>query len=76
MDLAKLDYVLPSVKQAEDWDLVIVDEAHRMSARDPDPNFSMTWPEVTIGACPLWPEPMAASPSTGLSARTTPALNG
>jgi len=34
MDLAKLDYVLPSVKQAEDWDLVIVDEAHRMSARD------------------------------------------
>jgi SNF2 family DNA or RNA helicase len=36
MDLAKLDYVLPSVKQAEDWDLVIVDEAHRMSARDPE----------------------------------------
>ena len=36
MDLAKLDYVLPSVNQAEDWDLVIVDEAHRMSARDPD----------------------------------------
>jgi superfamily II DNA or RNA helicase len=34
MDLAKLDYVLPSVQQAEDWDLVIVDEAHRMSARD------------------------------------------
>ncbi|MBW1947077.1 MAG: DUF3883 domain-containing protein [Deltaproteobacteria bacterium] len=34
MDLAKLDYVLPSVKQAEDWDLVIVDEAHRLSARD------------------------------------------
>jgi len=34
MDLAKLDYVLPSVLQAEDWDLVIVDEAHRMSARD------------------------------------------
>lgn len=36
MDLAKLDYVLPSVRQAEDWDLVIVDEAHRMSARDPE----------------------------------------
>jgi SNF2 family DNA or RNA helicase len=34
MDLAKLDYVLPSVRQADDWDLVIVDEAHRMSARD------------------------------------------
>ena len=26
--------ILPSVRQAEDWDLVIVDEAHRMSARD------------------------------------------
>jgi superfamily II DNA or RNA helicase len=36
MDLAKLDYVVPSVNQAEDWDLVIVDEAHRMSARDPE----------------------------------------
>ena len=36
MDLAKLDYVVPSVKQAEDWDLVIVDEAHRKSARDPE----------------------------------------
>lgn len=34
MDLAKLDHVLPSVQQAADWDLVIVDEAHRMSARD------------------------------------------
>ncbi|MEO0080746.1 MAG: helicase-related protein [candidate division WOR-3 bacterium] len=34
MDLAKLDHVLPSLQQAEDWDLVIVDEAHRMSARD------------------------------------------
>jgi superfamily II DNA or RNA helicase len=34
MDLAKLDHVLPSVRQAADWDLVIVDEAHRMSARD------------------------------------------
>lgn len=34
MDLAKLDHVLPSVSQADDWDLVIVDEAHRMSARD------------------------------------------
>ena len=34
MDSAKLDYVLPSVLQADDWDLVIVDEAHRMSARD------------------------------------------
>ena len=36
MDLAKLDYVLPSVDQADDWDLVIIDEAHRMSARDAD----------------------------------------
>jgi superfamily II DNA or RNA helicase len=36
MDLAKLDYVLPSVRQADDWDLVIVDEAHRMSASDPE----------------------------------------
>jgi SNF2 family DNA or RNA helicase len=34
MDLAKRDEILPSVRQAEDWDLVIVDEAHRMSARD------------------------------------------
>jgi len=34
MDLAKLDHVLPSVRQAKDWDLIIVDEAHRMSARD------------------------------------------
>jgi len=34
MDLAKRDEILPSVKQADDWDLVIVDEAHRMSARD------------------------------------------
>jgi len=34
MDLAKRDEILPSVCQAEDWDLVIVDEAHRMSARD------------------------------------------
>jgi DNA or RNA helicases of superfamily II len=34
MDLAKRDDVLPSVRQAEDWDLIIVDEAHRMSARD------------------------------------------
>ncbi len=36
MDLAKLDYVLPSVDQADDWDLIIIDEAHRMSARDAD----------------------------------------
>lgn len=36
MDLAKLDYVLPSVDQADDWDLVIIDEAHRMSARGAD----------------------------------------
>ncbi len=34
MDLAKRDEILPSVRQADDWDLVIVDEAHRMSARD------------------------------------------
>lgn len=34
MDLAKRDEILPSVRQADDWDLIIVDEAHRMSARD------------------------------------------
>ena len=34
MDLAKRDEILPRVRQAEDWDLIIVDEAHRMSARD------------------------------------------
>jgi superfamily II DNA or RNA helicase len=34
MDLAKREEILPSLRQAEDWDLVIVDEAHRMSARD------------------------------------------
>ena len=34
MDLAKREEILPSVRQAEDWDLIIVDEAHRMSARD------------------------------------------
>jgi SNF2 family DNA or RNA helicase len=31
MDLAKREEILPSVRQAEDWDLIIVDEAHRMS---------------------------------------------
>ena len=36
MDLAKREEILPSVRQAEDWDLIIVDEAHRMSARDAD----------------------------------------
>ena len=34
MDLAKREEILPSVRQAEDWDLIVVDEAHRMSARD------------------------------------------
>jgi superfamily II DNA or RNA helicase len=34
MDLAKREEILPSVRQAEDWDLIIIDEAHRMSARD------------------------------------------
>src|ERR1041385_5074480 len=34
MDLAKREEILPSVRQATDWDLIIVDEAHRMSARD------------------------------------------
>ena len=34
MDLAKRDEILPSLRQADEWDLVIVDEAHRMSARD------------------------------------------
>ncbi len=33
LDLAKRDEILPSLKQV-DWDLVIIDEAHRMSARD------------------------------------------
>ena len=33
LDLAKRDEILPSLQQAH-WDLVIVDEAHRMSARD------------------------------------------
>ena len=33
MDLAKRDEILPSLRQADEWDLVIVDEAHRMSAR-------------------------------------------
>ena len=33
LDLAKRDDILPSLRQAH-WDLVIVDEAHRMSARD------------------------------------------
>ena len=33
LDLAKRDDVLPGLKQVH-WDLVIVDEAHRMSARD------------------------------------------
>ena len=33
LDLAKRDDILPGLKQAR-WDLVIVDEAHRMSARD------------------------------------------
>ncbi len=33
LDLAKRDEILPGLKQAR-WDLVIVDEAHRMSARD------------------------------------------
>ncbi len=33
LDLAKRDDILPGLKQVN-WDLVIVDEAHRMSARD------------------------------------------
>ena len=33
LDLAKRNDILPGLKQAR-WDLVIVDEAHRMSARD------------------------------------------
>ncbi len=33
LDLAKRDDILPGLRQAR-WDLVIVDEAHRMSARD------------------------------------------
>ncbi len=33
LDLAKRDEILPGLRQAS-WDLVIVDEAHRMSARD------------------------------------------
>ena len=33
LDLAKREEILPSLQQVQ-WDLVIVDEAHRMSARD------------------------------------------
>ena len=33
LDLAKRDEILPGLRQVN-WDLVIVDEAHRMSARD------------------------------------------
>ena len=33
LDLAKRDDILPGLRQAR-WDLVIIDEAHRMSARD------------------------------------------
>ncbi len=33
LDLAKRDEILPGLRQAH-WDLVIIDEAHRMSARD------------------------------------------
>ena len=33
LDLAKRDDILPGLRQAR-WDLVVVDEAHRMSARD------------------------------------------
>jgi len=33
LDLAKRDEVLPGLRQVQ-WDLVVVDEAHRMSARD------------------------------------------
>jgi len=33
LDLAKLERVLPGLRQCH-WDLVIIDEAHRMSARD------------------------------------------
>ena len=33
LDLAKREDVLPGLRQVH-WDLVIVDEAHRMSARD------------------------------------------
>ena len=33
LDLAKRDDILPGLRQVR-WDLVIVDEAHRMSARD------------------------------------------
>ena len=35
LDLAKREDILPGLRQAS-WDLVIVDEAHRMSASDPD----------------------------------------
>jgi SNF2 family DNA or RNA helicase len=34
MDLAKREEILPSVRQADDWDLIIVDEAHRGRATD------------------------------------------
>jgi len=35
LDLAKREDILPSLRQVH-WDLVIVDEAHRMSASDPE----------------------------------------
>jgi len=35
LDLAKRDDILPGLRQAH-WDLVVVDEAHRMSASSPD----------------------------------------
>jgi superfamily II DNA or RNA helicase len=35
LDLAKREDILPGLRQVE-WDLVVVDEAHRMSASDPD----------------------------------------
>ena len=41
LDLAKRTEILPSLKQVR-WDLVIIDEAHRMSARDSDTKVSVT----------------------------------
>jgi superfamily II DNA or RNA helicase len=35
LDLAKREDILPGLRQV-DWDLVVVDEAHRMSASDPE----------------------------------------
>jgi len=43
MDLAKRNKIQPSVRQVDDWDLIIVDDAHRMSARDSEHKNERYW---------------------------------